>query len=74
MRVIRRGVSVIWNKDTAIGKLFKRETDLFSKYIKANESQISHCQRKKLQLCQWRENQNRVGIRSTCITHSFQYM
>lgn len=37
MRVIRRGVSVIWNKDAAIGKLFKRETDLFSKYIKANE-------------------------------------
>lgn len=47
---------MISNKDAAIGKLFKRWTDLFSKYIKANGSRISHCQRKKLQLCKGREN------------------
>lgn len=35
-----------WSKDVAIGDgLFMWGTDLLSKYIKANENQISHCQK-----------------------------
>lgn len=43
--MLRKGISVIWNKDAVIGDwLFMREKIYQVNNIKANGSQISHCQ------------------------------
>lgn len=72
--VVWRRLSGIWNKDAArVDWLFMRGTDLSSKYIKANGSQISVRERYyKLKKKGGREK-TRIRLKLDVLVYNFQF-